>query len=205
MNFIFNNYKFSYLFFLILYFLGFYFREVSNGGAVIDLGHIWAVIQDLKINYLSTLKNYNSYNEGTFPFFHTMQAILNPYTKDIFSYRLSNTILNLFLVPMFIYFIRKRKYYIDNIVFYIPLLFLISPWFRSTSYWGTTENLAFFFLIPALFFFEKILNENQIKLFNLKHHLYLAALLTLATYCRQQYFFFSNKSFLNYNYSRKIK
>ena len=67
----------------LVYFLGFYFREISNGAGHTDLQyHIWPLLNDFKQNYFETLKNYIDYNEATFPFFHTLQSLFNPFLSN---------------------------------------------------------------------------------------------------------------------------
>ena len=73
-----------------------------------------------------------------------------------------------------------------NLAFYISLILLISPWFRSTSYWGTTENFALFFVVPSLFFFEKVINQRENYIQN---NILLIIFLSCSIYARQQYFF----------------
>ena len=85
------------LFTVIIYFLGFYFREISNGAGHTDLQlHIWPLINDFKNNYFDTLENYLSYREATFPFFHTLQSTFNPFVSHYIYFCLSNTIFNFY-------------------------------------------------------------------------------------------------------------
>ena len=172
---------------LFIYFLGFYVREISNGAGHTDLEHhIWIIITDLKNNYLDTIKNYQSYNEATFPFFHSFQSFLNTTSKS-FIYCLNNTIFNLFIVLIFYKFLRLKKIEFENnfLIIFVSLILLISPWFRSSSYWGMTENFAFFFLIPSLYFLDLLIKKKITSVDNLL----LTILISLTLYSRQQYLF----------------
>ena len=172
---------------LFIYFLGFYVREISNGAGHTDLEyHIWIIINDLKNNYLDTIKNYQSYNEATFPFFHSFQSFLNTTSKS-FIYCLNNTIFNLFIVLIFYKFLRLKKIEFENnfLIIFVSLILLISPWFRSSSYWGMTENFAFFFLIPSLYFLDLLIKKKVTSVDNLL----LTILISLTLYSRQQYLF----------------
>ena len=186
----FEKNKLNYFLILIIlfsYFFGFYVREISNGAGHIDLElHIWIIILDLKQNYLDTLKNYQSYNEATFPFFHSFQSFFN-LTSNNYLYCFNNTILNLFIIIIFYQFLKLKKIKFDNefSIYLIPLILLISPWFRSSSYWGMTENFAFFFLIPSLF----LLNFLVKKKITFNENLLLVVLISLTLYARQQYLF----------------
>ena len=172
---------------LLSYFLGFYIREISNGAGHIDLEHhIWLVIKDLKQDYFETIKNYNIYGEATFPFFHSFQSFFNPASKSLL-YCLNNTIFNLFIIFIFYQFLKLKKIKFENnfLVILIPFIILLSPWFRSSSYWGMTENLSFFFLIPSLYFLDLLIKKE----ISFKQNLFLTIFISLTLYARQQFIF----------------
>ncbi len=184
--------KLSFLFILLIllsYFLGFYIREISNGAGHIDLEHhIWLVISDLRQDYFETIRNYQKarYAEATFPFFHSFQSFFNPATKNIL-YCLNNTIFNLLIILIFYYFLKLKKIEFENnfFVILIPFIVLLSPWFRSSSYWGMTENFPFFFLIPSLYFLD-LLIKKKISFYK---NILLTVLISLTLYARQQFIF----------------
>ena len=173
---------------IILYFVGFYFREISNGAAHTDFQfHIWLLINDFEKDYIGTLKNYLTYHEATFPFYHSIQSILNPFKSNYLSFTFSNTILNLFILFIFYYFLKKKiSFNNSNLsILLIPFIFLLSPWFRSTSFWSTTENFALFFLIPACYYLFLLIEDED----NLKTNFLLTLFISLAIYSRQQFLF----------------
>tara|TARA_Y100000590_G_C15728917_1_gene1016333 strand:- start:2491 stop:3777 length:1287 start_codon:yes stop_codon:yes gene_type:complete len=170
------------------YFLGFYFREISNGAGHGDLElHIWLILQDFEKNYFHSLKNYLVYNEATFPFFHSIQHFLNPFKNTVIGYTLSNTIFNLAILILFYHYLKKKNIFSQNknLLILVPFIFLLSPWFRSTSYWGMTENLAILFFIPTCFYFNKLIEEKN----DLKIHVLLTIFISLTIYSRQQYIY----------------
>ena len=67
----------------------------------------------------------------------------------------------------------------------IPFILLLSPWFRSSSYWGMTENFAFFFLIPSLYYLDLLISKK----ISFNKNLLLTILISLTLYARQQYIF----------------
>jgi hypothetical protein len=173
---------------IILFFLGFYLREISNGAAHTDFQlHIWLLINDFNENYFYTLKNYLEYKEATFPFYHTIQSLFNPFKSNYVYFSLFNSILNMLILYIFFYFLKKKisikKLY--PAVLILPFIFLLSPWFRSTSYWSTTENFAFFFLIPACYFLLLLIKNED----NIKTNFLLTLFISLAIYSRQQFLF----------------
>ena len=183
-----NQFNYILIFFILFnYFLGFFIREISNGAGHLDLElHIWIIITDLRENYYETIKNYLSYSEATFPFFHSFQSIFNPAGTN-YIYCFNNTIFNLSIVFIFYQFLKLKKITFDNnfLIILIPFIILLSPWFRSSSYWGMTENFAFFFLIPSLYFLDLLIKKK----ISFKQNLFLSALISLTLYARQQYLF----------------
>ena len=177
------------LIFLLLssYFLGFYFREITNGAGHIDLEyHIWIIVNDLRKDYFETIKNYQSYKEATFPFFHSFQSFFNPADRNIL-YCLNNSIFNLFILLIFYQFLKLKEIEFEKnfLKILIPFILLLSPWFRSTSFWGMTENFAFFFLIPSLYFLNLLIQKK----ISFKNNLILTVLISLTLYARQQFLF----------------
>ena len=173
---------------IIIYFVGFYFREISNGAAHTDFQlHIWPLINDFEKDYSGTLKNYLNYKEATFPFYHSIQSILNPFKSNYASFNFSNTIINLLILFIFYYFLKKKiSFNNSNLsIIIIPFIFLLSPWFRSTSFWSTTENFALFFLIPACYYLFLLIKDQD----NYKTNFLLTLFISLAIYSRQQFLF----------------
>jgi hypothetical protein len=173
---------------IILYFLGFYVREISNGAAHTDFQqHIWPLINDFSKNYVYTLKNYLNYQEATFPFYHISQSLFNPFKSNYIYFTFSNTILNLFILYIFYFFLKKKNLFNKSnlTILILPFIFLLSPWFRSTSYWSTTENFALFFLIPACYYLSLLIENKD----NNKTNFYLTFFIALAIYSRQQFLF----------------
>jgi len=173
---------------IVLYFFGFYFREISNGAAHTDFQlHIWLLINDFEKDYIGTLKKYLTYHEATFPFYHSIQSILNPFKSNYVSFAFSNTILNLFILFIFYYYLKKKiTLNNSNLSFFVlPFIFLLSPWFRSTSFWSTTENFALFFLIPACYYLFLLIKNQD----NYKTNFLLTLFISLTIYSRQQFLF----------------
>ena len=124
--------------------------------------------------------------ESNISFFHSFQSFINPATQNIF-YSLNNTIFNLLVIFIFYKFLKLKKIKFENDFFLIliPFLLLLSPWFRSSSFWGMTENFAFIFLIPSLYFLN-LLIKKEITFYE---NLFLTILISLTLYARQQYLF----------------
>ena len=142
------------LFLICSYFFGFFNRENIAGGAESDFYNLtWKGILLFKSNFFGTLSNYSSIGEGSLPMFHILNAYLNPFTYSPLSFQFSITILSLLNVIFFSQIIRQ-KFNLNQLDSYLyACIFLILPFFRSSAFWGLTENLGWLFLILSIKFF----------------------------------------------------
>lgn len=154
------------IFCFISYFIGFYFRENIAGGAEQDfINFTWPLIQSFKLNFFETIKNYGTFGEGSLPMFHIINSYLNPFTFSQIYFQLSISIISL-LNSLFFSQILIKKYrlpLIDTLVY--SSIFLILPFFRSSAFWGITENLGWLFLILSIkyfFYYENKYYKNKI-------------------------------------------
>ena len=196
-------YKVFLLFFIILlYFLGFHFRENAAGGAEGDfLNHTWPALQGIKNDFYYSIKNYGIFYEGAWPMFHIINAFLNPFTQSQLSFQFSITIistLNFFLFANLL----KERFSLDQINSYLlASILLILPCFRSSAFWGITENFGWLFLLLAIKFYLNLNNLLPLKKVNFRT-LYLIIFTclfsSLALYTRQYMIFFSIIYFIRY-------
>jgi hypothetical protein len=185
-----NLIKIFILFFIICsYFFGFFLRENIAGGAELDfLSYTWPVIIALKENFSYTISNYASYGEGSPPMFHIINAYFNPFTYSQLHFQATITlisILNIFFFSQILEMKYKLKK-IDTLLF--SSIFLILPFFRSSAFWGLTENFGWLFLILSIKYFiiyqDKNINKNY---FNV---LLICSFSSLALYTRPYLVFF---------------
>lgn len=181
------------IFFLILiflsYFIGFFLRENIAGGAENDfLDFTWPAILAFKDSFYSTLLNYGKFGEGSLPLFHIINAYLNPFTQNQYLFQTSITLLSL-LNLVFFYKIIKKKYNLkklDGLLF--SSIFLILPFFRSSAFWGLTENLGWLFLLISIK--HSIDYEEEKKRKNVFKILLVCIFSSLALYTRPYLIFF---------------
>lgn len=186
-----NILKYSYLILILsFYFFGFFQRENIAGGAEQDfLKFTWPVINSFKENFFYTLENYGSFGEGSFPLFHILNAYLNPFTFNEIYFQGSITLISLLNIVFFAKIIKKRLRIsqIDSIIFSSVLLFL--PFFRSSAYWGITENLGWLFLILSINFYLDYESKDSKKR-SLLHIFLICLFSSLALYTRPYLVFF---------------
>ena len=117
------------------------------------------------------------------PLFHILNAYLNPFTYNEKSFQLSICAIS-FLNVIFFSQILKQKYKIKTIDSYLySSIFLILPFFRSSAFWGLTENLGWLFLILTIKFYL-VVYKNKVNIF------FTCLFSSLALYTRPYLIFF---------------
>lgn len=202
-----NNEKlktFLVLIFFISFIVGFILRENIAGGAESDfLKFTWPAIQGFKNNFFDTLINYGKYGEGSLPLFHILNAYLNPFSYDPYAFQISISFISLLNVIVFSK-ILSNKYEINNLdsLLYASI-FLILPFFRSSAFWGLTENLGWLFLLLSIKYYLEF--ENKFNTSKTKNIFLFCVFSSMALYTRPYLIFFPiflvMKTFLDKDYS----
>ena len=150
------------IFFSILiitsYFFGFFFQEnsIGSGGYNGDLVWMWKNFEIFKNeNLLQAIKSDDFFGNRT-ALLYIINIYLNPFINDIENYRLSITIFSL-SASYILFLCIKEKF--NNINFEIILLFslivLLSPFYRTSSFWGMEIQYGIISsLLSILFFFK---------------------------------------------------
>jgi len=176
--------------------IGFFLRENSAGGGPIDLEHEWHNFNLLKENFLDFLTI--DYEASRFPLYHYLNIKINHYIFDKNDF-INSFFLYSFLTPIFFYL--ALKYNFKNVPKYkiclIVSLIFLSPFFRTSSYWGLQENLAYIF-----FFLSLISFQSSIKIIKKYLTIFLAF---LSFYADQKFLIIPIiYFFLFFNSSKKI-
>tara|TARA_B100001057_G_C22840099_1_gene946745 strand:- start:643 stop:1998 length:1356 start_codon:yes stop_codon:yes gene_type:complete len=151
------------IFTIISFFLGFYYDETATNGYV-DLDWIKRNISIfLSNNILDSIKHPEYFGNRT-PLMYILHVTLNPFIENIYYYRISVFLFSL-LGPFFFYLCLKNKYFKDNkiILLLISSIILLSPYYRSSAYWGLEENYAIIFSLISLLSLEYFLQNNKIR------------------------------------------
>ena len=96
--------------FSVLFFLGFIFRENAVGGGPEFYILQWPIIQSFKKDFLFTISNYGTFGDGNYPFYHIVNAYLNPFSKTDMQLMMSVTVLSFFVFIIFAYALKKIFY-----------------------------------------------------------------------------------------------
>ena len=141
----------------ISFFLGYFLRENSAGGALEFYQLSWPIIQSFKKDFLFTINNYGLMNDYTMPFTHIINAYLNPFSDNATNFQLANTIISFLIFIIFAIVLKKKNSHINFVdILLISSVFLILPFFRTSAFWGKQENYGWLFLIIAFYFFSEI-------------------------------------------------
>ncbi len=134
---------------LLYFFFGFFINENSAGAGGFDgdLSLIWKNLQLIKSGILQNLDS-PLYNDSRPPLAYIIHAIFNPFTENLELFRFSVLAISL-TVPALLYFSIKANYpnVEKNLILAFSLIITLSPYFRTTAYWGLNENYGLIFLI----------------------------------------------------------
>ena len=143
----------------ISYFLGFYLNEnsIGSGGYNGDLVWMWRNFELFKNNNLIQAINHKDFFGNRTPLLYIINIIFNPFINNIYFYRLSITLFSLIGPIIFYSCLRKKYKNIDKeILLLISSLILLSPFYRTTAYWGMEINYAIITAFITLNYFISI-------------------------------------------------
>ena len=148
------NYKILSIILIIISFssllVGFYFEENSAGAGSYtgDITIIWNNLQIFLTNDIISSIHHQDYYSSRTPLVYIFHTIFNPFTENIVSYRSSVFAISL-SVPFLFYFSLRQKFSDkDNLLLLlISSLVCLSPYYRTSGFWGLEENFGLIFLL----------------------------------------------------------
>ena len=174
-----------FLFLIFSLFLSSYLGENSSGGSKLDNQITRNFIDNFNLGFVNGFKYFVNSDQVQSPLFYILisflEKFLNPITiKSLYIFLSS-------LIPLIFYSALKKKFKkIDrNYLFIFSLIIFLSPYFRSSSSWITTDNFALLFFILSINKYLSVKKTCSIK----NAHLCLL-FLVIATYTRQYYIIF---------------
>lgn len=164
-------------FFLIFsFFLGFFLKENSAGagGLNADFKNTWNNLNTFLnhgiLKSLEFIKNGDReyYVSSRVPLLYIINSLLNPFTYSIESFIKSIFILSFFGYLLFnVALLLNFKNFDKKIILLLSCTILISPYYRTSSYWGAEENYGIISTILAFLFFINYSNSKYQKNYNL--------------------------------------
>ena len=182
------------LFSIIFFFYGFLVGENSAGagGFSGDFGNVWITLQTfLNNDILTSIKISGDivtpgqdrlYISSRTPLIYIFNKVLNPFIETKINYIRSVFVFSL-LAPILFYYSLKIKFpKVSSLaLLLLASTILLSPYFRTSSYWGLEENYGIVFIFISYILLEKFLIEKK-KNFFIKY-LKLFSLITSSSLC----------------------
>ena len=176
-----NNYKILsfILIFLSLssFFLGFYLDENSAGGGLYtgDWKFAWPNLQIFLNNDISEGIIHENLLTNRTPLLYILHKLFNPFAGNEIGDRRSVFILSL-ITPVLFYLCIKQKFKKeDNLLLaLIASTIFLSPYFRTSSYWGLEENYGLISLLFSFIFLNFFLENQQENNYKIYFQLFLS-------------------------------
>jgi len=159
------------IFTILLFFFGFYLQENSAGAGGFngDFNHVWNNLSLFKNNTFSVGldatagTNEYKYKSSRPPLIYILNSYFNPFVENKESYITSIFFFSFFTYALFYYSLKKNyENQVNNShIFFLSSIILLSPYFRTSSYWGLEENFGIFASLVSIIFFKKILIQDQ--------------------------------------------
>ena len=177
-------------FIYVSFVLGFYFNEnsIGSGGYDGDLWWMWANFEIYKTHDLWTAIHHPEFFGNRTPLLYILHVLFNPFIFNIDSYRFTVFCIS-FSAPLIFYICLTQKFKnVDKtILFFISSFILLSPYYRTSAYWGLEINYGIITMLASIFF----LNYTLYKKINSKLKLYFS--LTLLTFFSSLCLYFDQK------------
>ena len=159
-----NIVKTFFLLIVIIFFIGFILEENSAGGGgwTGDFSLIWNNLLLFKEKGIFSSINSELYSDSRTPFLYILHYLFNPLINDQLNFRISIFLFSV-LIPLIFFFILKKKFfYLKNYqLLLLSSLLCLSPYFRTTAYWGLSENYSILTMLLSYFFFYKLFQRNK--------------------------------------------
>ena len=198
---------FLFFFSIFFFFYGFVYEEnaAGAGGFKGDFSNSWITLQTFLNNDIFTAiktsaasaSEQGKYISSRPPLIWILNKFLNPFTGNKTDFLRSIFLFSL-TAPILFYFCLKIKF--PNVnkgkLILLSSTILLSPYFRTSSYWGLEENYGIIFTLVSYLSFNTYLNEKKIFFIKYFKLFILTFLSSLCVYLDQKlliiplYFFF---------------
>lgn len=181
-----KNYLIIFLSSLIYFsfFLGFFFGEnsIGSGGYKGDLSWIWVNLEIFKTNNIFDAIHHPNFFGNRTPLIYILHTYLNPFVSNIDSYRLTVFVLSIFApIVFFICLIQRFKDTNKIILFFISSFILLSPFYRTSAYWGLEMNYVVITMLLSIYLLNILLKTKNEK--NLNLYVIISLLTLISSLC----------------------
>ena len=157
-------------------FLGYYLDENSAGAGLYtgDWQAIWNNLQIYLINDLASSLNHPDYTDSRTPIAYIFHELFNPFAETEIGYRRSVFIISLALPVLFYFCLKQRFKKEDNILLLlISSIICLSPYYRTSAYWGLEENYGLISLLLTFLSLNYFLENDNTGGYKIYSQLFL--------------------------------
>ena len=174
--------------------------ENSSGGSKIDNEITRHFIDNFLISFDNGIKYFISTGQVQSPIFYILASFIEKilgFNFFKYSYLFISS-----LIPVIFYISLKKKFIKinENILFLLSLIIFLSPYFRSSAVWVTTDNFAIIFFILSVSKYLDFEEKNTDK-----NILLCIFYISIAVYIRQYYVIFFLFYFLKFLQVLRLK
>jgi len=169
-----NHYKtisFVLVFLSVLsFFIGFIYGENSAGAGTFngDFVGLWKNLQAFLNNDLKTAIKFTTeidhenYQSSRTPLSYILHKLFNPFVDNQISFIRSVFVISL-LGPFLFYLCLREKFKNEEklLLILISSIIFLSPYFRTSAFWGLEENYGILCLLASFLFLSKLLSKNE--------------------------------------------
>jgi hypothetical protein len=156
----FKTYLIIITFFYLSLIVSFFLNENTSGGSQADFFTTQHLMKKISEDILLGIIDWKNSSISHFPLHYVVSAIFLKFLNNIDIVRF--LFLNFsILIPFFFYKCIKIIFKNENAAILLSILIFISPYFRSSAIWLTTDNTALIFFTIAIFFFLKTTRQNN--------------------------------------------
>ena len=189
-----NIYKSTSIILIVLsifsYFFGFYLDESSTAAGSIDgdFKLIWNNMLIFLNNDLTSSINHPDYLDSRAPTAYIFHKIFNPFAGTEIGFRKSVFFISTLLPVLFYVCLKKKFKDTDNLLLILlSSTILLSPYFRTSAYWGLGENYSIIFLLLTFLSLSNLQNVNT--KYKFKEYIKISNIIFLSCLC----FYFDQK------------
>ena len=177
-----------YIFVIISFIVGFFFQENSSGGAT-DFIHYY---NNFKLFYGNNFfdVNWDKYESSSLPLYYFVTYFFyNP--NNLFLIKIFNLLLSFFCFFIFYQTLKIHLKFANSLALLLASSILLSPYFRTSTYWMMEENFPIFMTFLTVYFYL-----NLKKNFNNLSLIFAIFFSVCAFFSRQNYIIISFGLFL---------
>ena len=169
-----SHYKFFSFILIFLsissFFLGFIYGENSAGAGTLnnDFQNVWKNLRTFLNNDLSRAIEFTTAADGAYykssrtPLIYILNALFNPFVETKMDFIRSIFVFSL-TIPIFFYLCLKQKFNKEQSILLILIssIICLSPYFRTSAYWGLEENFGIVSLLLAFLFLNQFISHRS--------------------------------------------